>query len=124
MDFVFIIAIFEALTLAFLVYYKKKPNASDKILAIFFLVFGINILLSYIETYDRNNDYPFPAFINTTAPFFLLHGSVLWLYIKSQTKQKFKIILGSLFILLMVACSPTNKLSNAESEKWKPQYRL
>jgi len=91
MDFILIIGIFEALTLAFLVFFKRNRNVSDSILASFFLLFAINITLIIIETYNRNNSYPFPAFINTTAPFILLHGPVLWFYIYSQTKQNFKI---------------------------------
>jgi AraC-like DNA-binding protein len=90
MDAILIIGIFEAFSLSLLLFFKKKRNVSDSILTGFFLVFGINILLSYIELYNRKNGYPFPAFINTTAPFILLHGPILWFYIQSQTKQKFQ----------------------------------
>ena len=90
MELLLIIGVFEAISLGLLLFLKKKRNASDSILASFFLLFGINILLSYIELYNRKNGYPFPAFINTTAPFILMHGPILWFYIQSQTKQKFQ----------------------------------
>jgi len=90
MDFLLIIGVFEAFSLGLLLFLKKKRNASDSILASFFILLGINILLSYVELYNRKNGYPYPAFINTTAPLILLHGPTLWLYIQSQTKQNFK----------------------------------
>lgn len=90
MEFLFIISIFEAFSLALFVFLKKQRSVSDNVLTSFFLLFGINILLFYIEYYNRQNNYPYPYFINTTAPFILLHGPVLWMYIQSQTAQNFK----------------------------------
>lgn len=88
---ILLIGVFEGIFLAALLYTKKKRTISDFILASFFLVFAINILLSYIEAYNRQNGFPYPAFIFTAAPFLLLHGAILWLYIKSLTDQYFRL---------------------------------
>ncbi len=87
---ILLIGFFEGLFLAVLLYTKKKKSVSDFILASFFLVFAINIFLSFIEVYNRQNGFPYPALIFTAAPFLLLHGPVLWLYVKSLTDQYFR----------------------------------
>ncbi|RPH32747.1 MAG: AraC family transcriptional regulator [Bacteroidales bacterium] len=87
---ILIIGIFEGIFLAMLILTKKKKSVSDFILAVFFLAFAINIFLSYIEAYNRQNGFPYPWFIFTAAPFLLLHGPILWLYIKSLTDQYFR----------------------------------
>jgi len=87
---ILLIGVFEGIFLAALLYTKKKRSVSDFILASFFLVFAVNILLSYIEAYNRQNGFPYPAFIFTAAPFLLLHGPLLWLYVKSLTDQYFR----------------------------------
>lgn len=90
MEFVLIIGIFEAIFLACLIFSQKEKSLSDNILGGFFLLYGLNFVLSYIEFYNRQNGFPFPAFINTAPPFILLHGPALWFYIKSLTDQNFK----------------------------------
>ncbi len=90
MSNILIIGVFEGLFLAMLLITKKKRTISDRILALFFIVFALSTGLSYLETYNRNNGFPYPVFILTAAPFLLLHGPVLWLYIKSHTDQFFK----------------------------------
>jgi AraC-like DNA-binding protein len=76
--------IFGGLTLA-----KKNKSQSDYFLSGLFFVFGITLLLGYLEIFNRENDYPFPHLINTSSPFILLHGPVLWFYIRSLTSQHF-----------------------------------
>jgi AraC-like DNA-binding protein len=90
MEFILIIGIFEALFLAGLVFTQKEKSLSDNILGAFFLLYALNFALSYIEFYNRQHGFPYPAFINTAPPFILLHGPVLWFYIKSLTDQHFK----------------------------------
>lgn len=87
---ILIIGIFEGLFLAALLLSKKRKNISDKILASFFLLFALNIFLSFMEAYNRSNGFPYPKFIFTAAPLLLLHGPFLWLYIKSLTDQYFR----------------------------------
>jgi len=89
MKFILIIGIFEALFLAGLVFTQKEKSLSDNILGAFFLLYALNFALSYIEFYNRQHGFPYPAFINTAPPFILLHGPVLWFYIKSLTDQNF-----------------------------------
>ena len=81
MESILLFGVFESVVLSLAVFLKKKKSIADLVLSVFFLLFGINIFLSYIEVYNRNNGYPLPFFINTTAPFILLHGPVLWLYV-------------------------------------------
>lgn len=90
MYYIFILGIFEAIFLFALINTKKKRSLADSILGWVFFLFGLNILLSFVEFYNRQNGYPFPFFINTTPPFILLHGPLLWFYIKAQTKQDFR----------------------------------
>ncbi len=87
---ILLIGVFEGLFLAMLLFTKKNKTISDSILSLFFIVFSLNIGLSYLDVYNRNHGYPYPAFILTAAPFLLLHGPLLWLYIKSYTDQFFR----------------------------------
>jgi len=102
-----IIGVFEGLFLALILFTKKKRTISDSILASFFLVFALNIFLSLMEAYNRRNGFPYPAFILTAAPLLLLHGPILWLYIKSLTDQYFKLkpiyLINLLPFLAMIA---------------------
>ncbi len=91
MSNILLIGVFEGLFLAMLLFTKKKKTISDGILFLYFVVFSINIGLSYIEVYNRNHGFPYPIFIFTATPLLLLHGPLLWLYIKSYTDQYFKL---------------------------------
>jgi AraC-like DNA-binding protein len=88
---ILIIGVFEGIFLAALLLTKKRRTISDTILATFFLIFSLNIFLSFMEAYNRQNGFPYPIFILTAAPLLLLHGPFLWLYIKSLTDQYFRI---------------------------------
>lgn len=90
MGFVLIIGIFLSGFLAALLLTKQQKSLSDSILTGFFLLYALNILLSFIEVYNRKNGYPYPAFIHTATPLLLLHGPALWFYIKSLTQQNFQ----------------------------------
>ena len=90
MYYIFIIGIFEAVFLFALIATKKKKSLADSILGGAFLLFALNILSAFVELYNRQNGYPFPVFISTTPPLILLHGPVLWFYVKAQTEQNFR----------------------------------
>lgn len=115
-----IIGIFEGLFLASLILTKKNKTKSDFILAFNFLLFGLNIFFSYMEAYNRNNHFAFPAFIMTSAPLLLLQGPSMWLYVKSLTQQHFKFKISFLihlipFVLIVLQhCLQFYHLSNAE----------
>ena len=107
---ILIIGVFEGLFLSALLFTKKKRTISDTILASFFLLYGLNILLSYFEAYNRQNGFPYPFFIFTSVPLILLHGPALWFYIKSQTEQHFKFKLIYLlhflpFLIILLDCT-------------------
>lgn len=79
-----------ALLMAALVISKENKSLSDYLLSILFLAQGFTIFLSFMEFYNRSNNYPFPAFISTSTPLIFLHGPLLWFYIKSLTSQRFR----------------------------------
>ncbi|MBK8944977.1 MAG: helix-turn-helix domain-containing protein [Ignavibacteriae bacterium] len=83
MNIILIIGIFESLVLALLLFLKKNRTISNNLLASFFVIYGINILTAYIEIINQKQGYPYPALIMLTPAFLLLHGPLLWLYIKS-----------------------------------------
>ncbi len=89
-DFLLIIGVFEALFLGILVLSKKGKKISDHLLSSILLLNALTIFLSWIEMYNRNNGYPFPELINASTPFILLHGPLLWLYVKSLTSENFR----------------------------------
>lgn len=86
-----LIGAFEGLFLAALLLMKRRRTISDTILAAYFLLFAANIFLSYMEAYNRHNGFPYPGFLFTAPPLLLLHGPLLWLYVKSLTDQYFKL---------------------------------
>lgn len=89
MENILVLGIFESLVLAVLLLVKRNRGRSDRVLAAFFLVYAINITINYIEAYNRSHGFPWPAFILTTAPLILLHGPLIWLYVKSLTSPAF-----------------------------------
>ncbi|MFP4288346.1 MAG: helix-turn-helix domain-containing protein, partial [Bacteroidales bacterium] len=90
MNIILIVGFSQALILSFLIFLKKGKNLSDFFLGSLFIVFGITLFLGYAELYNRQNNYPYPALMNTSAPLILLHGPILWMYIKSLTSQRFR----------------------------------
>ncbi len=90
MEFILVIGVFEAIFLAALLLTKSNKSTPDYILGYFFILYGINIFLSFMEVYNRKNGYPYPGFIHTATPWILLHGPALWFYIKSLTDQFFR----------------------------------
>lgn len=134
MQNILIIGVFEGLFLAALLFTKKRRTVSDSILASFFLLFALNIFLSFIEAYNRRNGFPYPMFIFTAAPLLLLHGPLLWLYIKSLTDQFFRFKLIYLLTLLpfvamiiqhslQIYSLPTNqKIEYIQTEEFKNTF--
>jgi AraC-like DNA-binding protein len=62
---------------------KKNKTLADKILLVMLAVYAITIGGPYIEIYNRNNGYPYPHLMNIAWLFLLLHGPLLWFYVKS-----------------------------------------
>ncbi len=84
------IGIFQAVFMIGLLQSKKNKSLSDSILSWLFFLYALTIFLAWMEIYNRQNGYPYPFFIATAPPFILLHGPVLWFYIKSLTEQHFR----------------------------------
>lgn len=97
MEYVLIIGIFQSFFLAILLLAKKKKSISDYILSGHFILYALTLLLAYLEIYNRQHGYLWPWLINTSTPLILLHGPVLWCYIKSLTDQHFRF--KSLYLL-------------------------
>lgn len=54
------------------------------------IVYAITIGGPFIEIYNRDNNFPYPHLMNNAWIFLLLHGPLLWLYIKNLTVKDFK----------------------------------
>jgi AraC-like DNA-binding protein len=69
---------------------KKNKTMADKFLLLILGVYAITIGGPYIEIYNRNNDYPYPHLMNIAWLFLLLHGPLLWFYVKSLIVNDFQ----------------------------------
>ncbi len=78
-----LIGFFMSLFLIVLLGGKKNKMLADKILLVMLAVYAITIGGPYIEIYNRNNSYPYPHLMNNAWLFLLLHGPLLWFYVKS-----------------------------------------
>jgi len=70
---------------------KRNKTMADKILLGMFAVYALTIGGTYAEVYNRGNEYPYPHLMNFSWLFLLLHGPMLWFYIKSLTVGNFKL---------------------------------
>jgi len=70
---------------------KKNKTLADNALLCMFAVYALAIGGPYIEIYNRDNDFPYPHLLNNAWLFLLLHGPLLWLYVKSLTVKDFKV---------------------------------
>lgn len=84
------IGIFQAIFLAILLLLKKQKNISHTLLALYFIVFGISIFFDFLECYNAKNNYPYTFLILITPPITMLHGPMLWFYVKSITTVNFR----------------------------------
>lgn len=91
MTLLLLIGFFMSLFLFVLLMGKKNKILADKVLLCIFAVYALTIGGPYIEIYNRNNDFPYPHLINNAWLFLLLHGPLLWLYVKSLTVKDFKV---------------------------------
>ncbi|MBN1791469.1 MAG: AraC family transcriptional regulator [Bacteroidales bacterium] len=79
MNNLFIIGIFLAFFLQFLLLSKKRKTRSDKILGIWMFVIGLHLFGYYI--YNLGFWEKYPHLIGVTHPIPLLHGPLLYLYV-------------------------------------------
>lgn len=90
LNIILIIGFYQTLIFSGIILVRKQKNVPDYFLAGLFLLYGLTLLLGYLEIYNRNHDYPFPFLINTSTPLIFLHGPAIWFYIKSLTTQDFR----------------------------------
>ncbi len=90
MESTLIIGIFMSLLLPVLLLSKKKRGDADIHLAIYLILSAIGLTLAWLEILNRERGYPNPFLINTSAPFVLLLGPALWLYVKRLITPGFK----------------------------------
>lgn len=126
-----LIGIFEAFSFAVLLLLKKNRSASDGILSLFFFVISASMFLVYMDGYNRSHHFRYPFLLFTAAPLILLHGPLLWLYIKTLTQQEFRFSPKHLlhlvpFILMLIqhtldfyVLSPQQKIAIATDESFK-----
>jgi len=69
---------------------KPGKRISDLFLGLIFLSYGLNIGLTWGELFNIRNGFPYPWCLNISWLFLLLHGPVLWCYIKSFTTPNFR----------------------------------
>lgn len=91
MTIVLFVGFFMSLFLMVLVIGKKNKTLADKILLAMLAVYAIAIGGPYIEIYNRNNGYPYPHLMNNAWLFLLLHGPLLWFYVKSLIVKNFQL---------------------------------
>lgn len=91
MNVILIIGFFMSLFLFVLLLGKKNKILVDKVLLSMFAVYALTIGGTYIELYNVQNDYPFPHLMNISWLFLLLHGPLLWFYVKSLSTPEFQI---------------------------------
>jgi AraC-like DNA-binding protein len=82
---------FMSLFLIVLLAGKRSRVQSDYYLISLLAVYGLVIGGAFVELFNRNNDYPYPHLMNISWLFLMLHGPLLWFYIKSLTRPRFHI---------------------------------
>jgi AraC-like DNA-binding protein len=90
MQYFLLLGIFETLFLTALILSKRNKHIHDYYLSIYFFFTGLTIFFTYLDFYNRTNNYPYPAFLSLNIPFIIIQGPLIWFYIKSLTDQHFK----------------------------------
>lgn len=91
MPVILLVGFFISLFLIALLLGKRNKVLSDKVLLSMFAVYALTIGGPYLDLYNVQNDYPYPHLMNVHWLFLLLHGPLLWFYVKSLTIPDFKI---------------------------------
>jgi AraC-like DNA-binding protein len=82
---IFVAGISIAVFFELLLLSKKNKSSPDKILAVWMLVIAVHLSLFYM--YFTGEIYNYPFLMGWAAPFPLLHGVFLYLYVGSLTNQ-------------------------------------
>lgn len=100
MNIVLIIGAFMSVMLSVMLLTKRMRLLSDILLSIYLIISAIILILAFFEIENRASDYAHPSLINSSTPFVLLLGPMLWMYVRSLVKKEFKLQLSYLFMLL------------------------
>lgn len=96
----YLLGIFLALFLSFLLITKKNKNAADFILSAWLCVLGLNLTAYYLLLTQQYQEFPSFVVFGTTLP--LAHGPFLYLYVKQQTSQSSFLLRDYLHFLPLV----------------------
>ena len=118
MNAIFLIGSVQAFFFSVLIFSKKRKNLHDKILAIWILAMGLQLLMKYIYSQELYIDIPWILGLNVGFP--LLHGPFLFLYINSLTNNYKKLRLVDYahfipFVIMYIFLTPVLFL-DAESK--------
>lgn len=91
MSIILLLGFIMSLFLLVLLLGKKNKVIVDKLLLSIFGVYALSIGGTYIDLYNLQNNYPFPHLMNVSWLFLLLHGPLLWFYIKYLTDENMKL---------------------------------
>ena len=86
MDAIYIIGIFITFFISILLLTKNEKSLPDKILAVWMVLIGVHLLHFYTYTLGYWTEYP--HLVGLTAPFPLLHGPMLYLYILYSVRRE------------------------------------
>ncbi|PKW29628.1 AraC-like DNA-binding protein [Flavobacterium lindanitolerans] len=81
----YLLGIFLAFFLSFVLITKKDKNAADFILSAWLCILGLNLVAYYLLLTNQYQELPSFVVFGTTLP--LAHGPFLYLYVKKQTSQ-------------------------------------
>lgn len=98
----YLLGIFLAFFLSFLLITKKSKNAADYILSAWLSVLGANLITYYLLSTNQY-DYPTWVVFGTMLP--LLHGPFLYLYVKQQTSPKPFLMRDYLHFVPLLLCN-------------------
>lgn len=91
MTIILLIGFFMAIFLLALVMGKKNKANFDIVFFCMLGVYALTIGGTYVELFNVENNYPYPHLMNVNWLFLLLHGPLLWFYVKTLTQPVFKL---------------------------------
>jgi len=87
MEVLFLIGAVQALFLSLMILNKKNKTNSDWILFSWLITCFIHILAFYAESISIKHNFKYPHLLSISSPFPLVHGPLVFLYIKSLTQS-------------------------------------
>ena len=98
----YLLGIFLAFFLSFLLITKKNKNAADYILSAWLSVLGANLITYYLLS---THQYSYPSWVVFGTMLPLLHGPFLYLYVRQQTSPKPFLMRDYLHFVPLLLCN-------------------